>query len=95
MKKSLKFLGRLILIVVCVLAFRFYISPVVPFVVKGESMYPNVSEGYHIVERINYIFNDSDPRRGDIIVFDPLYKSFIKHINHARALTIMMYYAII
>lgn len=82
MKRRLNFLGRLFLVIICTLAFKLYISPVLLFTVKGESMYPNVSQGFHIVERMNYILNDPDPRRGDIVIFYPPYGNdmYIKRI---------------
>ncbi|MDP3882611.1 MAG: signal peptidase I [Candidatus Staskawiczbacteria bacterium] len=40
-----------------------------PFIVKGESMYPNFESGdYLIVDEITYRFHE--PERGDVIVFD-------------------------
>ena len=40
-----------------------------PFIVKGESMFPNLESGdYLIVDEISYRL--SEPQRGDVIVFD-------------------------
>jgi signal peptidase I len=40
-----------------------------PFIVKGESMYPNFESGdYLIVDEISYRF--AEPQRGDVIVFN-------------------------
>jgi signal peptidase I len=56
-----------------------------PFIVSGESMYPNFESGdYLIIDEISYRF--SEPRRGDVVVFDasflPQYKGqkFIKRV---------------
>ena len=52
---------------VIVLPIRYFLFQ--PFIVKGESMSPNFESGdYLIVDEISYRF--SDPKRGDVIVFN-------------------------
>lgn len=68
------------LAVIIVVPVRYFIFQ--PFIVKGESMFPNFEPGdYLIIDEISYRF--SDPQRGDIIVFKyPLdqRQHFIKRI---------------
>jgi signal peptidase I len=65
---------------VIVLPIRYFLFQ--PFIVKGESMYPNFDSGdYLIIDEISYRF--SEPKRGDVVVFNyPKDKSqrFIKRI---------------
>ncbi len=68
-KKSLLFLWELVKIVVIaaiiVLPIRYFLFQ--PFIVKGDSMIPNLQSGdYLIVDEISYRFQE--PARGDIIV---------------------------
>ncbi|MFH1968332.1 MAG: signal peptidase I [bacterium] len=52
---------------VIVMPIRYFLFQ--PFIVKGESMSPNFESGdYLIVDEISYRF--SDPKRGDVIVFN-------------------------
>src|SRR3989344_9136780 len=74
-------LSKIVLIaLVIVLPIRYFLFQ--PFIVKGESMVPNLQSGdYLIVDEISYRF--ADPKRGDIVVLKcPLDNSqkFIKRI---------------
>lgn len=75
-----EFLKIIIIAAVIVLPIRYFLFQ--PFIVKGESMVPNLQSGdYLIIEEISYRF--STPKRGDIIVLDyPLDASqrFIKRV---------------
>jgi len=71
MKKILSFTFEAIKIVVIALAIvipiRYFLFQ--PFVVNGQSMEPNFSDGnYLIVDEISYRLRD--PRRGEVIVFE-------------------------
>jgi len=74
------FLKTFLLALVIVLPIRYFLFQ--PFMVRGESMFPNFRNGdYLIVDEISYRF--SQPQRGDVIVFKyPKDKSqrFIKRI---------------
>ena len=70
----------IIIALVIVLPIRYFLFQ--PFIVKGESMVPNLHSGdYLIIDEISYKF--ADPKRGDIVVLKyPLDNSqrFIKRI---------------
>jgi signal peptidase I len=71
MKKSLSFIFEVLKIViiafVIVVPVRYFLFQ--PFVVKGQSMEPNFSEGdYLIIDEMSYRFRS--PERGEVIVFD-------------------------
>lgn len=75
-----EFLKLIIIAAVIVLPIRYFIFQ--PFIVKGESMVPNLQSGdYLIIDEISYII--SNPQRGDIVVLKyPLDASqrFIKRV---------------
>jgi len=61
----LDFLKVIIIAAVIVLPIRYFLFQ--PFIVKGESMVPNLHSGdYLIIDEISYRF--SSPKRGDIVV---------------------------
>ena len=69
-----------LLIVVPVRIFLFQ-----PFVVRGESMEPNFSDGdYLIVDEITYRFNS--PKRGEVVVFDSPSTPFARYIKRVIGL---------
>lgn len=74
------FLQIIIIAALIVLPIRYFIFQ--PFIVKGESMVPNLHSGdYLIIDEISYRF--SEPKRGDVVVFKyPLDESqrFVKRI---------------
>jgi len=56
-----------------------------PFIVKGESMEPNFSDGdYLIVDEISYRFKS--PERGEVIVFNPPVSKPVRYIKRVIAL---------
>jgi signal peptidase I len=84
MKNFLSFTFEILKIVIIALLIvvpvRFFLFQ--PFVVKGESMEPNFSDGdYLIVDEITYRFNS--PKRGEVIVFEspgPQPSRYIKRV---------------
>ena len=84
MKKIASFAWEIIKIftiaAVIVFPIRYFLFQ--PFLVRGESMMPNFSEGdYLIVDEISYRFKD--PARGEVVVFkypDNLSQRFIKRV---------------
>jgi signal peptidase I len=56
-----------------------------PFVVRGESMEPNFSDGdYLIIDEITYRLNS--PKRGEVVVFDSPVAPFAKYIKRVIGL---------
>ncbi len=84
MKNFLSFTFEILKIVIIalliVIPVRFFLFQ--PFVVRGESMEPNFSDGdYLIVDEITYRFNS--PKRGEVIVFEspgPQSSRYIKRV---------------
>jgi signal peptidase I len=83
MKKKtlfLEFLETLIFVVLVVLPIRYFIFE--PFIIRGESMYPNFYNGdYIIAEKLSYFIRD--PERYEVVVFKaPPFKTtyYIKRI---------------
>src|SRR3989344_6995830 len=68
-KNSLfEFVKILVISLAIVFPIRAYVAQ--PFIVEGDSMEPNFSDGeYLIVDEISYRFKE--PQRGDVIVFHP------------------------
>lgn len=63
-----EFLKILLISLAIVFPIRAYVAQ--PFIVEGDSMEPNFSDGqYLIIDEISYRFKE--PRRGDVIVFNP------------------------
>lgn len=63
-----EFVKILIISLVIVFPIRAYVAQ--PFIVEGDSMEPNFSDGqYLIIDEISYKFKE--PQRGDVIVFHP------------------------
>lgn len=87
MKKSLSFgfeVFKIVIIALIIVApIRFFLFQ--PFIVKGESMEPNFSDGdYLIVDEISYRFKS--PERGEVIVFDPPTNKSVRYIKRVIAL---------
>lgn len=63
-----EFLKILLISLAIVFPIRAYVAQ--PFIVEGDSMEPNFSDGqYLIIDEISYRFKE--PQRGDVIVFNP------------------------
>jgi len=87
MKKFLSFgfeIFKIIVIALLIVApIRFFLFQ--PFIVKGESMEPNFSDGdYLIVDEISYRFKS--PERGEVIVFDSPVNKSVRYIKRVIAL---------
>src|SRR3989344_1417495 len=76
----LEFIKVVVISLVIVLPIRAYVAQ--PFIVEGDSMEPNFSDGeYLIIDELSYRFKE--PQRGDVIVFHPPIQDrifFIKRI---------------
>lgn len=63
-----EFIKILVISLAIVFPIRAYVAQ--PFIVEGDSMEPNFSDGeYLIIDEISYRFKE--PKRGDVIVFHP------------------------
>jgi len=75
-----EFLKVIVIAAIIVLPIRYFLFQ--PFIVKGESMVPNLQSGdYLIIDEISYRF--SNPKRGDIVVLGypiDIRQRFIKRI---------------
>ena len=76
----LEFIKILVISLAIVFPIRAYVAQ--PFIVEGDSMEPNFSDGdYLIIDEISYRFKE--PQRGDVIIFRPPIRQqifFIKRI---------------
>ncbi|MEK7559694.1 MAG: signal peptidase I [Patescibacteria group bacterium] len=63
-----EFIKILVVSLAIVFPIRAYVAQ--PFIVEGDSMEPNFSDGqYLIIDEISYRFKE--PKRGDVIIFNP------------------------